>query len=1205
MSGAWTSGPPEPTRFDLGDPLPQGHVTLEASAGTGKTHSIVGLAVRYLAEGHCTAAGLLVVTFARSATRELRERLLEGLAWAVALLEDHLDGRLVTDSDEPDGLRRALCGGTDQAVLHARHDRLARALADIDQATVTTIHGFAGLMLQLIGDQIDASRLIEDDTELLQQIAGDLRLRVLADSPDDVASLPWVDSGPELAQKGTRYGPDAVMPPPSLGSWETAPSWMAVEAGREYRRRSDQMLVHTHDDVLRTLRDALQDTATAARLGQRFRVALIDEFQDTDPVQWDIVSLLFPPPPTLQVVGASPPSGSAGSPAVVMVGDPKQAIYAFRGADVHAYLEARGARASYTLPTNRRSDRPLVDAVLDLFTDQNLGAGIDVPRVEAHVDRSRLTGTAMAPVDVRLVPDDAAVRRTKDGGMSTSSLREFVARDVAVQAAALLGAGVQIADAPTEEDAAPREGRALVPHDLAILVRTRRQASIVQRQLTTVGVPSILNGVGNVLRTRAARDWAHLLRALAEPSRSSPARLAALTDLIGWTPHSISLATSAEWDRLHINLHDLRAVLEGDVVAAVLRHVEAATQLSVRLVSEADGLRRLTDLRHVAELLHQVASDELVGIPGLVAWLEAGLAVAGEADSPVPPESIASRLEREDGAVQIMTVHGAKGLEFGVVFAPYLWDTGGRATAAFDVHDPRLGHRVLYAGRSKKAPEYQHYKDLHTQQAEEEERRLAYVAATRAKHHLRVWFAPGRRVADSPLGTLLSRGGERVTSTADAEASLRLLQEERSSAIAISHVSDEAPVPDVHVERRSQVAPVLARFDRSIDGQWRRTSYSRISGQASDPATAGMAGQQDTSAGGLAGPVDGTPPEDRPPRAPALHELGGEPDLSAGGEPDLSAGESDGPGGEPDPALEAPVPLRRLRGGADVGTVIHSVLENLDFRDADVRGASLDARIAGELSRQITRQALDLGDAEEVDVAGGLAAALRTPLGPATDPTLGSVCLTDLTRADRLDEMAFELPVDSQRRPTSRLEAEQVLVGDIADLMEQTLPASDPLVSYPAQLRSELADIPIRGYLAGFVDLVARIPGSNSYLVADYKTNRLGPPGAEDLTFADYTGTSMALAMAHHHYPLQALLYQVALHRYLRWRLPDYDPARHLGGSAYLFLRGMGGPETPAAAGMRCGVFLWQPPPTLIVGVDRLFGQGRSRTDLDSGGDRD
>ncbi|CAN5152326.1 exodeoxyribonuclease V subunit beta [soil metagenome] len=1135
--------------FDIADPLPTGRVTLEASAGTGKTYSIVGLAARYLAEGRCTAAQLLVVTFARSATRELRSRLLERLDGALTVVTAACGG---VPPDPGDAVAVALCNA-DAAELIRRRDRLADALADIDQATVTTIHAFCAEALDRLGAGVRGT-LLEDEPRFATQIAADLYLRAVQQQPDAASLLPYFDfDAPGLARAGLTTDPADVVPAASLASKDGTRAWLVAQAHLEGRRRKQRIRLHTHDDLLRRLADRLADHAhgadAALRAGGHYRVALIDEFQDTDPVQWRILSTLFPDA-----------SGSDGR-ALVLVGDPKQAIYTFRGADVHAYVAARGAEPGRTLDVNRRSDDKVVEGVLALFTGQSLGRGIGVPAVTADAG-TRLQGLDAPPITIALVPDDAPVRRTQAGNMQMTSVRDAVACDVARQTVDILQSGATLTtDGGT---------RPVAPDDIAVLVRTRSQAARVQRHLIAAGVPSVLNGVGNVLASPAARDWTHVLRALDRPSQAGPARLAALSDLVGWSPARVARAEDEDGDDLHITLHGWRQVLLRDGVAAAFRRMGSDTDLAARLLSRTDGDRRLTDLTHLAELLHAHHSGQVVGTTGLVSWLELGMADAADPSRPVPPDHLASRLERGGDAVQIMTVHGAKGLEFGIVLAPYLWDAVGRNPAVMPFHDHSTGRRKLYVGSDRRAPDHDHHKALFTQEQDDEERRLAYVAATRARHHLRLWFAPAPCAAESPLGTLLARSSQ-VHTTAQATAALAGLQAAHPSLFGTVEVDVEAPVPTARLQGQPPREVALAPFDRTIDAGWRRTSYSRLVGDAHAAAdvTIGGGGDVDTS----------------PPAVPAE-------DVGPDGAAPPDAADHDVPSAvvaPPDPALDAVVPLSGLRGGADIGTTVHAVLEHVDFADADLSSA-----MAAHVARQAVRHAVDLGDeAGQAAVADGLVQALRTPLAP------GGPALVDIARDGRIDEMAFEVPVLTEALDG---QADRVLLADIADLLEVHLPADDPLADYAAVLRRSLGDVEIRGFLAGFIDLLARVPGTDRYLVADYKTNRMVPAGTDDVTVGHFTTATMAAEMQHHHYPLQAMVYLVATHRYLRWRIPGYDPARHLDGVAYLFLRGMIGPDTPVRDGMTCGVFRWRPPTTLVLALDGLLAVGLDPAERAAGG---
>jgi len=282
------------------------------------------------------------------------------------------------------------------------------------------------------------------------------------------------------------------------------------------------------------------------------------------------------------------------------------------------------------------------------------------------------------------------------------------------------------------------------------------------------------------------------------------------------------------------------------------------------------------------------------------------------------------------------------------------------------------------------------------------------------------------------------------------------------------------------------------------------------------------------------------------------------------------------------PASDAgvPSPMADLPSGATFGSLVHGVLEVTDPEAPDLR-AELLAR---------TREQLPWWPvgAEAGEVADALVPSQHTPLGPLAS----GLRLVDIPMRDRLCELDFEFPLTGGDRPAAVRTG--VHLGDVAGLLRAHLPADDPLASYADQLVGPLGEQALRGYLSGSIDVVLRVPdgvpGSDGhrYVVVDYKTNLLGEPGTP-VTSADYGHPEMAGAMLHSHYPLQALLYSVVLHRFLRWRLPSYDPARHLGGVLYLFLRGMCGPNTPVVDGHVAGVFDWSPPAALVTALSDLL----------------
>jgi exodeoxyribonuclease V beta subunit len=269
--------------------------------------------------------------------------------------------------------------------------------------------------------------------------------------------------------------------------------------------------------------------------------------------------------------------------------------------------------------------------------------------------------------------------------------------------------------------------------------------------------------------------------------------------------------------------------------------------------------------------------------------------------------------------------------------------------------------------------------------------------------------------------------------------------------------------------------------------------------------------------------------------------------------------------------------LADMPGGALVGTVIHSVFEHTDFDVPDLAGS-----VATALTEELAWRNVNLGSTDAV--VSGLCAAIDAPLGPLAD----GLRLRDIVRRDRLDELNFEIPLVGGDAPTATLH-----VGAVADLLDEYLPADDPVRRYAPHLRDPALGGVLRGYLTGSIDLVFRLPGDRFFL-ADYKTNKLG--SSEDtLTTWHYRSEALQAEMVAAHYPLQALLYALALHRYLRWRLPGYDPGVHLGGVLYLFVRGMSSAEPAPAGEPPAGVWAWRPPARLVEALSDLFDEGALR----------
>ncbi|MGA5305853.1 UvrD-helicase domain-containing protein [Nucisporomicrobium flavum] len=1092
--------------FDVCGPLPTGTTVLEASAGTGKTFTIAALAARYVAEGRTELRDLLLVTFGRAATAELRQRVRERLVSAERGLSDPDQARASDDSV------LALLADAPPDEVARRRRRLAAAVADFDAATIATTHQFCQQVLAGLGITADADPdavFVEDLDDLLTEVVDDLYVRKYATVGAPVPHF-GRDVALTIAREAVADGQARLEPADTTPGDEAEVRYRFATAVRaEVQRRKRERRLYGFDDMLTRLDAALTDPvrgpAACRRLRDRYAVVLVDEFQDTDPVQWSIVHTAF-----------------HGHTTLVLIGDPKQAIYAFRGADVISYLSASGdAPAHATLTTNWRSDRGVLSAFETVFGQAALGDDrITVRPVHAAHPHGRLPG---APFRLRVL-GRAGFPLNKSGLVSITDARDAITADLAAQVSALLDSSTELGDRP------------LAPGDVAVLVRTHRQSTLIQQALTALGMPAVLAGTTSVFGTPAAQDWLTLLQALEQPHRGTRVAAAALTGLIGWPAERLAAATEQDLDELRTTLRHWARLVDTRGVAALLEAV-TATGLPARLLTRRTGERHLTDLRHIGMALHAAAVEGNLGLTAVNEWLRRRI---DDAPHDVSPER-SRRLESDADAVQILTVHASKGLEYPVVFLPFGWDRFVGKPDLLRLHDD-TGNRVLDVG-GPTGPDFPTNSRRHQAEEDGEDLRLLYVALTRAACQVVAWWAPTANTRASALHRFLfgrpadaenPRPQYGVPDDATALAQLRSLA---SPEFTVEQVSRAAPVPwTPPAAPRPDLA--AARFTRRLDLGWRRTSYSRLTaGHHDEPGVGSETGEDND--------------EVTPPLLPAA--------------------------GPAAPGTDLPSPMSGLPTGAVFGTLLHALLERCDFTAADLP-ATLTEHARGLLGAASTALTPE-------ELATALVPALHTPLGPLA----GHRRLADIGRPDRLDELEFELPLHGGDHPGP---PPAITLNALGSCLARHLPPDDPLAAYADHLQSPvLAPQPLRGYLTGSIDAVLRLPGPR-YVIVDYKSNWLGSFD-EPLTAYHYRPAVLHQAMIAAHYPLQALLYAVALHRYLRWRQPGYDPAAHFGGVLYLFLRGMCGPQTPAPDGIPYGVFSWAPPPALIEELSELLDGGR------------
>ncbi|HEU5077101.1 MAG TPA: exodeoxyribonuclease V subunit beta, partial [Polyangiaceae bacterium] len=888
---------------------------------------------------------------------------------------------------------------------------------------------------------------------------------------------------------------------------------LVAYARAEARRRKLEGRLVSFDDLLQKMSEALagpHGEVLAKRIRRKYPAALIDEFQDTDPIQYAVFSRIY---------------GKQQS-SLFLIGDPKQAIYAFRGADIFAYLKAANDAGAntWTLSTNYRSDRSLVRALNTLFRRPWRPFLLDGISYVEVTPRPGATDALQQPG----VPDSERrleilfVERAKLGigqrainrRFSDQCLPDWIAADIA----RLLASGARIG------------GEMIRPNDIAVLTRTNQQAHEMGHALRRLRIPSALIGDTSVFDTKEAAEMRLLMRAMADPQSGGALRSALCTPSMGVSASELAELASDEaaWERWVDAFRHLHELWETRGFVHAMQTLMREREVSARALALLDGERRMTNLRHLTELLHQAEANQHLGVSGLSSWFDE-VVFNPAAREGLAPDTLQIRLESDDHAVRLTTMHKSKGLEYPVVYCPYLWRDANlfqQDTKNLKVHDESGAHQLRLDLRPVDAKSAA----LASAQRESlaEHLRLAYVALTRARHRtVVVWGAFGR-AEDSPLGYLLYQPSEelgalsetpagRIAKMSDSELLRGLGELERSSEGAISvRTLEPEPAPEY---LRASAAPeqLLARpLTRPIDRSQRTTSFSQLTQHH----------ERETLVASLGKDVDDVLPNDPP---------------------------------TPPDALGDTVSLAEFPKGARTGELLHAILEHADFTSP----ASLEAQVALEFQRYGVAS-----DEWAGVVCEALTSVLETKLPGADDLRLSKV-----TAKRRVSEMEFTLPLGRAPRPSSSERRTLLSSARLAAVFERHAPELG--APYLERVKS-LGFSPLSGFLRGFIDLVFEHDGR--FFVVDFKSNHLG------VHASDYAPPLLRAPMAEHHYYLQYHLYVTALHRHLGARRPNYDYDRDFGGVHYLFLRGMA-PRHPSGT----GVFFDRPARALIEALSALF----------------
>jgi exodeoxyribonuclease V beta subunit len=1164
-----------------------GRNLIEASAGTGKTYAIASLYVRLLVEKGLLPENILVVTFTEAATKELRDRIRRRIRDA----RDAFLGRESGDKLLPGLLQRERPIPVVLAL-----ERLEAALQTFDCAAISTIHGFCNRALQenaFESGSLYDSELTSDQSLLVQGLVDDYwrinffgaegELLPLAEakswSPEGLARfLKGKLGNPEL-EVIPRYSADQVARVVSgcrEAFAEVAQQWLArrqeivgiltehkglsrsaanyhpdlleellermdayVGGGRPFQlfdgfakfssaylagqrlkkhdppqdvffdacqgladaieergltllwglfefvrerlpQKKSARNIRFHDDLLVDLYRALQGPGgelLAGRIRGRYRAGLIDEFQDTDQVQYRIFRGIF----------------NDDTIPLFLIGDPKQAIYSFRGADIFAYLKAKRDipdERHFTMDRNWRSAAPLVEAINRLFNCQKkrplLFEELEYPPVTA-ANGQALVLAERDPAALQLWFMGREEGTTKPIDMNRARPRIVAA--VVAEIAGLLADGA--AGRATIAD------RAVRPGDIAVIVRSHGQAGLVYEQLVAAGIPAVVRSNASIFASDEAAQLCRLLAALAEPGREGRVRNALVTTIMGATGNQLAAlleeAGESDWEGWLARFREYHDIWRLRGFMAMFRTLVLQEGVRGRLLSLPGGERRLTNLLHCGELLHGQEGTARLGMEALLTWFSEQVA------SPPEGEEHQLRLESDEEAVRILTIHVSKGLEFPIVFCPFSW------SGVFDDDQTVVCHQEGKTVADYGSRQFEQHRRQALEESLAENLRLLYVALTRAKYRCYLVWGRFKHVESSALAYLLHGPGE--GECGDLLAYLARQMKDLPDACLLQALAglegkqemlavtlDPQPVAGQFQAPAGDGRLLTCRtIERSIEVDWHVSSFTSF-----------VEGQAETAE---------LPDHDRQTAVEA---------------------------GQPE-SIPAEGSLFAFPRGAKAGTFLHGILEKVDF--SELAGESLTGLVAAELARS------GFGSEWHATLCEMLRQVLAAPLGRAGE----RFRLSELAKNSWVSEMEFYFPLKliGSRRLAALLK--QHGAGSPADL---------------ARVAERLNFREVAGMLRGFIDLVFCHQGK--YYLLDWKSNHLGN------RIEEYGSEQLAREMEAKLYPLQYLLYTVALNRHLEGRDPTYRYEEQFGGVLYLFLRGLDG-SSPGS-----GVFHDIPDPALV-----------------------
>ncbi|MCU7833974.1 MAG: exodeoxyribonuclease V subunit beta [gamma proteobacterium symbiont of Taylorina sp.] len=1144
-------------------PLSGRHL-IEASAGTGKTYNITRLYLRLLLEKELTVQQILVMTFTKAATEELRGRIDKELRNALT----HW-GNL----GKQDPFFKVM---EDKFQKQQAEQKLKPALLELDEAAIYTIHGFcsralssqafaSGLAMDISMESDCSELLLESVRDWLRQInqreaefallkeknwhnpeqflkqfyralsssdalqtpdpeslqnyfehhidqnLGDLfntdkiEVKQALEQQQQIIFAALVDARKDEDRRRDEWQQilwwldkeDAADCPKALGQFingnryrgneqlkqifeplkelktafskhlkqcqkelqtqiNNTPLYQLAAAGintirHHFSHEKEQQAIMDFDDLITYLSKRVQTTAgqdLVTALRQQYPVALVDEFQDTDPDQYAIFDVLYP---TL----VSKPNQQS---ALFMIGDPKQAIYAFRGGDIFTYLQARkGADYHWYMDTNWRSVAGVVMAYNHLFSGQALGAGDkDVFGYDIAYENIHYTPEAEAaklPLKDRYEKysainycwlNDVSDPSGKKGDITTDDWRSGLAKWCVIEISRLL-VQAELDEKPLQEK------------HIAILVRTGTEAQLMRNALTESGFPSVyLSDKESIFNSQQAGELLRVLKGILEAENNVLLIAALSTCLMGGNAAKLALyhekGSEQAWEKKRDRAIALRDIwLKKGCMTMLMQLITHDYQ-----PEPSQHERSLTNMIHLAELLQQ-ASRQYKHPQQLLKWFTDQCQVDNQQDE------AQLRLESDANLIRIVTLHGSKGLEYPIVFIPFASAYkdpvrfGNTLNEHFKYHDVTSGQIKQQIGQSEEAIK------LVTAEGEAETIRLLYVAVTRAAQRCYLGIAPMKNSFKSPLGLSL-----KLSENSQWEAVLQELVKSSDGSSKFFKIDDKEQISVHCPAKENEDLLILSQLNHAIDERWALSSFSALTRDSYSL------------------------------RQEQKDRLDESVETTAKASPDQSLRFS-------------------LRKGADSGNLLHDILEQTNFK------ATCDWPLDAPL-----RRFGGLQENEKIELVQWLQECLDAWL-PGIGLESEPFRLSDLNWSQTIRETEFYFPV--QELQIESLNA--CLQAHRGDKQVVNLPEMGQLT----------------GMMRGFIDLIFEHKGR--FYVADYKSTHLGDQ------LRDYHWQALKDNNQRHYYDLQYLIYSLALHRYLSERIADYDAKLHFGGVYYLYLRGM------------------------------------------------